>query len=46
MIIKIVLNKKDPEHIKEHSFLDCCEIVDNIMRKVQREVKKRQTNEN
>jgi len=41
MKITINLTKAEIDHIKEHSFVDCCETVWNIMLKVQKESQKR-----
>lgn len=40
MKITIKITKKEAEHIKEHTFIDCCTTVWNIMNKVQKEIRK------
>ena len=41
MRITIRLSREEVSHIKEHIFYDCCGIVEDIMRKVQRECNKK-----
>jgi hypothetical protein len=41
MKITINLTNKEIEHIKNHTFYDSCDCVDNIMRKVQKESNKK-----
>jgi hypothetical protein len=39
MKITINITNHEANHIKEHTFYDCCGEVDDIMRKVQKKVK-------
>lgn len=40
MRVTLWITRKEIEHLKDHSFLDCCSEVEAIMKRIQNRVKK------